>query len=216
MATILPFLLPPPRSLGACLCYRRTFRARLAKLLILVFCASSALAHRPSESSADFRWEHERLEVKATFSLLIATMLLGDPDVPMLGSSNFEAARERLTARVAEFFAVHVEGRAVQPTQTIVQLELSGEVTAVILYPPMARGALVVHARNFDRLAPDAFCWLRVWEDVDNLQGQKLLTRGSPRATFPASGKLPETPEPAVPPKKDAGGSKAPPPAKTG
>lgn len=176
-----------------CPSVRFHFCQLLRHLTLRLFCAwallgvvSEARAHRPNESSLQLRWEHGRLECQFVASLQIATAILADPDIPGIGSDNFPALRERLTTQIATAFAIEIAGRPVSPAEVFVALSPEGELSCAILFAPSPPAALNIRALFFERCPAGTFCWVRLWQDADRLSAQKLLTRSSPQASFPA------------------------------
>lgn len=169
------------------------FRGCLAGLLCL---ALPVFAHRPSESTAQFRWEHDRLEVQAVISLQMAATLLADPTVPMVRTENFPAVRERLAAIITQGFIVEASGQQQQGATINAELTSEGEIACTWIFPEAKRGPLAIKACFFDRLPADAFCWVKVWDGADRLLAQKLLVRDTPRAVFEATSQTPAKPAP--------------------
>jgi|GEM_PF-4875703 len=148
-------------------------------------------AHRPTESTAEFRWEHGRLEGRVTFPLEMASALLEDPEVTALGVENFSANRARLIERVSDALIVQVDGREVKPLQVSAELSREGEVACVFIFPSHALASLSVRAPFLEKVPVDCFCLLRVWEGADRLKGRRLLVRSAARATVLASDYVP-------------------------
>lgn len=153
----------------------------------IFFCFVSAYAHRPTESSAEFRWEHGRLEARTTFPTAMATRLIDDPAVNIQSVSDFLAHRDQLATLSTQALAVEVGGHAIQPVETTVELTREGEMVAISIYPPTPMASLSVQARFLERMPLDCFCLLRVWESADRLLGKRLLVRSAPRATVDPS-----------------------------
>lgn len=151
--------------------------------LALGLAACSLQAHRPTESTAEFRWEHGRLEARITFPLEMATALLDNPDVTALHVENFQENRPRLIERAADVLVVEIDGQRVLPLQTTVDLSRAGEAECVFIFPPHGLAVLSVRAPFLEKIPLDGFCLLRVWDGADRLMGRRLLVRSSPRAT---------------------------------
>lgn len=121
------------------------------------------------------------------FSLQLAAALLNDPQVPGVNADNFPAVRERLAGLLAEVFVVEADGCALAtPKVVTVDLAPEGEITGAWVYPEAKPGALALHVRFFDRVPPDAFCWVRLWDGADRVLAQKLFSRQVTKAIFAA------------------------------
>ncbi|MGC4075158.1 MAG: hypothetical protein QM760_22185 [Nibricoccus sp.] len=154
--------------------------------LTLGLSANNAFAHRPNESTAQLRWQHQRLECELILPLSLASIVLNDPAVPLINSENFPGVRERLQLRLIETFRVEVRDRTLTPVSdlTTVTLNADGEVLCSLVFPQEAPGPLRVHASFLQSASPDSFCWVRLWSEADRVLGQKLLVRSAPRADF--------------------------------
>lgn len=164
-------------------------------IVLALLWPSAAFAHRPNESSAVLRWDHGRLEGTVTLPLALATRVLDDPEVFALRPENFAASRARLTERLLAGLTFSIAGRAVRPTETVLELDRAGEVQATLVFPPCDPAALEVRAEFLTATPFDAFCLVRVWEGADRLFATRLLVRGDRRAEFAA----PTPADPAAP-----------------
>lgn len=170
-------------------------RVRWVRALLLglsIGLGSGALqAHRPTESTAEFRWEHGRLEARLTFPLEMAAALLENPEVTALSVENFAENRPRLIERAGDALVVEIEGQRVIPVQITAGLSREGEAECVFIFSPHPLATLSVRAPFLEKIPPDGFCLLRVWDGADRLMARRLLVRSSPRTTVLPSDQIP-------------------------
>ncbi len=184
--------------------FRRHFSSRFRSWLLCVLIGHivvlDARAHRPNESTAQLRWEHQRLEAELVLSIPLASLVLGDPGVPLITSENFPAIRDRLRLRLIETFRIEAGSRVVAPLASLGTASLAddGDVKCSLVFPLDTPSPLRVHAAFLQSASPDSFCWIRLWSGDDRLIAQKLLVRGSSRADLPANAS--ESAPPAVTP----------------
>jgi hypothetical protein len=173
-----------------------------AAFFVFVALVSAARAHRPTESSADFRWEHGRLEAEAIFPLSMASGLLNDPELALLRPHALPEHQERVARVLADMFSVEVAGAVVRPVMTSSALTPDGDLKIVMVYDTMPAAAISVQPRFLERTRADAFCAVQVWESADRVLGRARLTRANLRISVPSPTAAPAvgaapTPSPA-------------------
>ena len=185
------FMRPPAAFSRLLSLHRLTLRVFFG--LAALCAALPARAHRPSESTAQFRWDHDRLEVQLIVSLQIATLILADENTPGINAENFPAIRAQLATKLLESFRLEHASRPVRPDLLSLTLSPEGEIACLLALPDAAPAPLAIHAAFLELCPPDSFCWIRLSDADERPLSQKLLVRTAPRAALPAPDSPSET-----------------------
>jgi hypothetical protein len=184
------------------LSFRVSSLLRAALVAWIALSALPARAHRPSECTAQLRWQHQRLEAELVLSLPMASHILADPAVPVINSDNFPAISERLRLRLIDTFRVESPApgsdryTATAPSAEPVSISLTpdGHIVCALVFPLEKPAPLRVHAAFLQHTSPDASCQLHLWSGADLHFARKLLVRNAPRVDFPAPPAEPAAP----------------------
>ncbi|MEO5916226.1 MAG: hypothetical protein ABIS50_18455 [Luteolibacter sp.] len=150
----------------------------------LLACVAVASAHRPFESSAIARLDHEGLELVLTMSAELAGKLI---DQPMRSSAGFETFRPQFLKAGAELYEVTTHGKPVPPDRVFFK-EKEGEAVFSVIYPVVDSAGLRFRAAYLEKLPLGYAGSIELLGEGETLLGrQPMLKKGDTQNTFSAA-----------------------------